>query len=109
MEPWEGTPLSKGAYLTRSGHSLSISMVRKVASLLARVHSLPTAWFDAWREQLRTEHPALQHAPDGSLIWKYSCRPDRFDKLTVDGMQRRIQLLPSPICSAAAARVVTCQ
>lgn len=42
--------------------------------LLARIHALPTAWFDEFREQLRLDIPALSDAAIGSHVWWFTAR-----------------------------------
>ena len=41
---------------------------------LARVHSVPTDWWKSLKEELVRDWPALDAAPEGSLIWAYLAR-----------------------------------
>lgn len=41
---------------------------------LARVHSVPTDWWKSLKEELVRDWPALDAAPEGSVIWSFLAR-----------------------------------
>jgi len=56
------------------------SGLREIGSLLAKVHSIHTSWFDEFRAQLLEEHPQLEGVDQGSHAWIYYARGITFTK-----------------------------
>ena len=40
-----------------------------MAVLLAKIHKLPTDWFDEWRQKLCQTFPVLREASNGHHVW----------------------------------------
>ena len=88
---------------------LGRSLPAELGRLLARVHAVPTAWYDETRARLRDAVPALARVKDdGSHVWWYTARAREWglDALDGDAMAAWAACLPPP-ASRAAARVVT--
>jgi len=84
--------------------------MRVLGKELAKVHKLPIAWFDPFREDLKKEFPVLAKVPNTSHIWWYSCRmeiifpPSETDQ---DWLTEFAQPMFTPQ-TKAGARIVSC-
>jgi len=72
IEPWEGSGQPE----------LDASRMAEVAELVARVHRLPTEWYDGFRKRLQERTPELRQVPMGSHVWWWSSRGELMDELT---------------------------
>lgn len=85
-----------------------LTSCEELAGLLARIHNVPTDWFDEVRDALRSRCPALREAAVGSHVWYYTARRSLFEELTDEGkLQWSVEDGFAPV-SAAGARVVSC-
>lgn len=68
IEPWVGSRnLSQGEPTT-------LDEWYKMGKLLASIHSIPTDWFNKFREELCESHSGLSKVDHGSLIWPFLAR-----------------------------------
>jgi len=97
IEPWEGC-----------GHpSLNnAEFFRDLGALLAKIHALPTPWFDVHRTQLCNQTSALQEVPLGSHAWCF-CGHSQLDELEADVLNAFLD--PALVVPAhpVASRIVT--
>jgi Ser/Thr protein kinase RdoA (MazF antagonist) len=97
IEQWEGC-----------GHpSMQTSkFFSDLGCLLAKVHTLPTSWFDQHRVQLCEQLPALQGVPHGSHAWCF-CGHSQLDELEAEVLDAFLDpALVSPV-HPVASRIVT--
>jgi hypothetical protein len=80
----------------------------ELGKLMAKIHSVPTDWYEPFRAKMKETMPSLARVPDGSHVWWYSARMDEWLK-EVDGdvMAAYAATMPTPT-SALGRRVVTC-
>jgi len=80
----------------------------ELGALLAKIHTLPTSWFDVHRTQLLNQHPALQGVPHGSHAWCFiehgrGC----FDELNADVLEAILDPALVAPKHPIASRIVT--
>lgn len=80
--------------------------VEELGNLLARVHSLPTGWYDEIRQQLCVRDPGLCVAALNSHVWPFAARRMFLRGLPDEGLRTWCAAGPRPI-STAGARLVT--
>lgn len=92
-------------------HDPSGRDLEAIAALLARVHSVPTGWYEPWRRQLIKKHSALRTAAHGSPLWWYGAARHYFRGLSDDALADWVTACerhaPMPRTSRLATRVVT--
>ncbi len=99
IEEWGGRAVAH--------ETISTELIEELARLVARTHSIDTAWYDDIRRRQRERHPALQSAPDASHIWFYVAMRQHFlDGISEEKLLNWISNGPVP-ASAAGSRLVT--
>jgi len=86
------------------------AVMRVVGKELAKMHKLPTDWYDPFREDLKKDFTVLAKVPHASHIWWYSCRMEIIfpaSKSDQDFMAEFAQPMFTPQ-TKAGARMVTC-
>lgn len=105
IEAWEGVHIGElqlACELTDGNTS-----VQELARLMAKIHKIPTEWFEVFREQLGIVKFGLQGAPQGSCIWWPACRVEEWmTKMSDEHLLRLIAVELKPR-SSAGARIVT--
>jgi len=80
---------------------------REVARLLARIHALPTDWYEPHRSQLQARYAALRAVPEASHVWRWACNDAaELDSFGEAGVRRWLEQLPL-LVSPYAVRPVT--
>lgn len=83
---------------------------KSLGTVLAKIHALPTQWFDKHRDQLVSEFPALGRVPRGSHAWAliHPGLLGTFSHLPEEALQVFLDTpLVAPL-NSIASRVVTC-
>jgi hypothetical protein len=84
--------------------------VSKFAKLLAKIHQVPTDWFEPIREDLQKKYPLLQSAVPGSHVWIATSRMEWWGtwraNMTEEVIRFYLDATREPL-SAAGKRVVT--
>lgn len=101
IEAWEG-----------QGHPdmKSSDYFNDLGGTFAKIHSLPTQWFDRHRDQMICQFPPLLHAQHGSHVWCFLHPAFEHDLsvLSEDVLQAFVEApLLAPV-NAIASRIVTC-
>ena len=121
-ESWGGVTLGQAFSLNSPEvHAPTASIVgletagathAELGALLARVHQLPTDWFDPWRAQLKSKYPGLANAPDTSPIW-WSTGKSKYmlafqdDELLAKYVQLQACVHPDVMTTTPGKRLVT--
>jgi aminoglycoside phosphotransferase (APT) family kinase protein len=107
VEAWGGETLTT----LRRG----VADARAAGELLGRIHQLPTAWFEPFREAVCAAFPRFRDVPPGSPVWSLVCNRGgsssdgvfpQLCELGADEFRRFLELVPAPR-TAALSRVVT--
>jgi hypothetical protein len=101
IQAWEG----------HGQHSLeSLADYQDVGRMLAKIHSVPTQWFDKHRQQLISQMPALGRAPLGSHIWTclHPACVGTLEHLTEEILQAFAEAPLVAPQNSVASRLVTC-
>mmetsp|Transcript_133523 Transcript_133523/g.249693 ORF Transcript_133523/g.249693 Transcript_133523/m.249693 type:complete len:459 (+) Transcript_133523:55-1431(+) len=123
VEPWIGTKVGGVYDLNRPKHrkstaesfeltlglhteSPATASPAELGELLARIHAIPTGWYDEWRVSICARRPALLSAESGSHIWPFTARQQIFEKLSDESIRLWCQAGPKA-ASSAGARIVT--
>lgn len=89
------------------GGAQATASVEELGALLGKIHALPTAWYDPWREALVQQHEGLDEASAGSTVWWHTARPVALlEALPAPALRRWLRACPRPR-TQAGARVVT--
>lgn len=101
VETWAGTTLG-------TPFALKDATPEEIGTLLAKVHALPTEWFDETRERLMQSYPELRQVPRSSGLWKAGVRhADSFQGLTTEQWDLWKKMMPE-MTSPYATKAVTC-
>jgi len=97
-ETWEGL-----------GHPVfdTVNRLAELGVLAARIHAIPTDWFDEWREKLRERRSALRKLPPGSHFWWWSAREELLSNVDAACLQAFCDAQWFAPTSLAACRLVT--
>mmetsp|Transcript_96478 Transcript_96478/g.191131 ORF Transcript_96478/g.191131 Transcript_96478/m.191131 type:complete len:674 (+) Transcript_96478:110-2131(+) len=97
-ETWEGL-----------GHPVfdTAERLKALGVLVARIHDIPTDWFDEWRERLRERRPELRKLPPGSHFWWWSAREELLCNVDATCLQAFCEAQWFAPTSEAACRLVT--
>ncbi len=102
VEPWAGQAIKW------PGEPDSETSAARLGQLLAKIHKIPTAWFDEFREQLIRLKPALLGAARGSTLWWATCRLEAYlGSVDEACLSTLLAVEPMPK-TGPAARLVTC-
>jgi len=63
IETWEGTGRPEFG---------SDESYKQLGDFLVKIHKLPTAWYDEWRQKFRASHSYLEDVPLGSHAWLWT-------------------------------------
>ena len=50
-----------------------------IARVLARIHKVPTDWYDPWKQKITDLYPVLKEAHLGSHVWLFTCSIDWYE------------------------------
>jgi len=76
----------------------SAEVMKRIAELASRLHSVPIDWFAPFRDQMRQKHPCLQNVPVGSMIWPCAAYRDGYlERYTAEEMQQLSAAVPEPL------------
>jgi len=97
-ETWEGL-----------GHPVfdTVERLAVLGELVARIHAIPTDWFDEWRERLCERRPELRKLPPGSHFWWWSAREELLSSVDAACVQAFCDAQWFAPTSPAACRLVT--
>lgn len=104
IDPWSGSTIGRVYELNRPG-GVAAATPEELGELLAKIHEMPTDWFDEWREQLCNRTPALRSADFNSHIWPFTAMQLVKD-FPPDALSLWCSVGPKPT-SFAGARAVT--
>jgi len=105
IEEWEGNGI--GEVQLASELKEGNTSVQELAQLMAKVHQVPPAWFDDFREQLGIVKAGLQEAPKGSCVWWPSCRVTDMLENESDEVLMRLVMAELKPRTEAGSRIVT--
>jgi len=97
IETWEGL----------GEPELTLDCLDELGKLVARIHRIPTAWFDVWREKLRERRPAMRQVPEGSHVWWWSAREKLLGSVKAECLQVWLSARFFDPVSPTARRLVT--
>jgi hypothetical protein len=97
-ETWEGL-----------GHPVfdTVERLAALGALVARIHAIPTDWFNEWRELLRERRPELRKLPSASHFWWWSAREELLSNVDAACLQAFCDAQWFAPKSPAACRLVT--
>ena len=102
VEPWAGQAIGW------PGEPDSETSAARLGQLLAKIHKIPPAWFDEFRDQLTWLKPALLGAARGSTLWWATCRLEAYlGSVDEACLSTLLAVEPMPK-TGPAARLVTC-
>lgn len=73
VEEWQGKSFEKD-WVAMAKESKMLDDWKKIGQLLAKVHKMPTEWFEEFRDELIAKRPVFKEVPKGSHVWSYFAR-----------------------------------
>jgi len=128
IEPWVGATLNEGRPCVQKGtfdvkdasqREKVLQAAADLGRLTARIHSIPTEWFEPFYEEECKTYPFLRDMPKGNFLWLYQywrggegregCDFDDMMQMHAKDPQplkKVLVAIPKPLCPALS-RVVT--
>mmetsp|Transcript_115109 Transcript_115109/g.229248 ORF Transcript_115109/g.229248 Transcript_115109/m.229248 type:complete len:384 (-) Transcript_115109:75-1226(-) len=98
IEPWAGSGKPKFD---------DIEKWKELGCLIARIHSIPTTWFEGWKQKVYDARPVMRELPQSSHIWCFvfnGCGVWKMDEAIQKAWLHADFFAPT---SAPARRIVT--